>query len=747
LSWAHRRLKTVDVEYEAKRTRVSWATAIDVVGDRPDVVVCAMRQRANLFGHNVKRWDALPLSQRIGEVIKGTPPQGLLEAVGLAVKSKIADPPVADVASSLSQWVGSIESAVAGAQTSFSLLPDPGDLPGLRSASARLSSARDKISAPASPPDGWFPDFPGALNDMVDAAVSLGDATVEMAMRLPAAADAVGAAVSKTGSAYLQLRVREAQGYLHLMTNVGAALQDVAVRMQRGEDTRIAGPYAEMREHWADANLDKTLTHVFLDAQYANLAAGSWIVLASREETILRRVETVDDLTHSAYDLTLKVTRLGIDSPLAKGFSPWSANVLLKSERLALARPPRSSAVSGESIELDRRIHGFEAGRRVVIEGVLVGGGKGAESAILDRAEVTTDATTLYLRTSLRNSYQRGGCRVLGNVALATHGEAVHDVLGSGDASTANQVFALKQGPLTFVAAENELGAATTLEVRVADERWLEVSTLVGRGPTDHVYTSARSRDGRTTVSFGDGVEGARLPTGTNSVRARYRKGVGLSGNVKAEQISQLMTKPLGLASARNPVEANGGDDAASAEHLRSGAPTSVHTLGRVVSLVDYEDFARAFAGIAKAHSRWASGDGIVVTIAGPGGLIIPAGGATENALVNALRAAGEPFLSVSIVPHRSRAASISGRVVIDPAFDAEVVRQSIEARMRTDFGFAARSFGQSLRSSEVVASLHAVRGVVAVDIDLSLSAPPQSGSGAILITLADSPLDLEIAR
>ena len=52
-----------------------------------------------------------------------------------------------------------------------------------------------------------------------------------------------------------------------------------------------------------------------------------------------------------------------------------------------------------------------------------------------------------------------------------------------------------------------------------------------------------------------------------------------------------------------------------------TNAPLTVLTLDRVVSLRDYEDFARAFAGIAKALATWSwDGErrGVFVTVAGP---------------------------------------------------------------------------------------------------------------------------------
>ena len=54
----------------------------------------------------------------------------------------------------------------------------------------------------------------------------------------------------------------------------------------------------------------------------------------------------------------------------------------------------------------------------------------------------------------------------------------------------------------------------------------------------------------------------------------------------------------------------------------RRNAPLTVLTLDRIVSLRDYEDFARAFGGIAKALATWTwdgQRQGIFVTVAGVG--------------------------------------------------------------------------------------------------------------------------------
>jgi len=50
---------------------------------------------------------------------------------------------------------------------------------------------------------------------------------------------------------------------------------------------------------------------------------------------------------------------------------------------------------------------------------------------------------------------------------------------------------------------------------------------------------------GDVVLQFGDGVHGARLPSGSANVNAKYRTGTGLAGMLAAGQINLLMTRPL----------------------------------------------------------------------------------------------------------------------------------------------------------------------------------------------------------
>ncbi|HEX2205145.1 MAG TPA: putative baseplate assembly protein, partial [Longimicrobium sp.] len=351
------------------------------------------------------------------------------------------------------------------------------------------------------------------------------------------------------------------------------------------------------------------------------------------------------------------------------------------------------------------------------------GGEEAAELAVIAEVEMDDpEHPVLVFRDPLRQVYDRATARVLGNVAPATHGETVAERLGSGDAGLAFQRFALRQKPLTHTPAEGPAGGESTLEVRVGDLKWREVPALYARGPRERVFTTRRQDDGTTTVHFGDGVEGARLPTGAENVRAVYRKGIGRVGNVRAGQLSLLMTRELGVKSVDNPVAASGGADPQEREDARANAPVTVLTLDRVVSLRDYEDFARAFSGVAKAHAVWtweAGGRGVFLTVAGPDGDDVPEGGPLHLRLLGALAGAGDPRVPVRVRPYRRVPFRVAATVRPAPDRDPARVKAAVDDALRARFSFGARRFGEGVRLSEVMAAVQSVPGVLAVDVDV----------------------------
>ena len=123
-------------------------------------------------------------------------------------------------------------------------------------------------------------------------------------------------------------------------------------------------------------------------------------------------------------------------------------------------------------------------------------------------------------------------------------------------------------------------------------------------------------------------------------MRARYRKGLGVAGNVAGGKLTTLLSRPLGVSEVSNPDAATGGEDAEPLDRARDNAPLTVLTLDRAVSIDDYVNFARAFAGIDKAHALWIPAGparGVFLTIAGVEGADVPASSDTYVHLLESL--------------------------------------------------------------------------------------------------------------
>ena len=198
--------------------------------------------------------------------------------------------------------------------------------------------------------------------------------------------------------------------------------------------------------------------------------------------------------------------------------------------------------------------------------------------------------------------------KVYGNIVSVSRGETVlGEILGSGDASIANQSFALKKKPLTYLpapTADNDPGVKSTLRVFVNGILWKEVRSFFNIGPDEQVYVIRQDDEGESTVIFGDGLRGTRLPTGRGNLVANYRYGAG-AASPPAGSITQLARPVKGVKSVKNPVAAAGGDEAESAENLREYAPGSVLILGRAVSLQDMEAVAARMSGVRAVQVQW----------------------------------------------------------------------------------------------------------------------------------------------
>ncbi len=504
------------------------------------------------------------------------------------------------------------------------------------------------------------------------------------------------------------------------------ALPDLTRNAYLGQPPNHVLTAAEKAE-WPKFKVFPATATLDLDAVYPKIVAGrGWLVLSTPEYQEVFRIDAAVESARAEFGLSGKTTRITLgagENHDRFADAVRTAVVYTESEPLAFTERPRTDDVADGEIVLAPAVAELKPGRLLSITGLDSATGKTASELVeIKTVETIGETTRLSLAANLTGVYRRESVTINANVARATHGETKTDeVLGSGDGSLGFQRFTLKQKPLTFVSAPVPGGAASTLEVRVKGVRWHEVPSFYGGAPGDRAFVTRRAEDGSLSVQFGDGATGARLPTGANNVTATYRTGLGLAGNVGAGSITTLLSRPLGAKAVINPIPATGAGDPELLADARQNAPLTVLTLDRIVSVQDFEDFARAFAGIGKAQATllW-NGERQVIylTIAGADGRRIdPASVLFMNLLagIDAARHADQP---VRVAPHTALTFTLGARVAIDPDRIQADVFATVKSALTGTFAFANRAFGQGVTASEILAVMQNVPGVVAVDLE-----------------------------
>ncbi len=341
-----------------------------------------------------------------------------------------------------------------------------------------------------------------------------------------------------------------------------------------------------------------------------------------------------------------------------------------------------------------------------------------SEAALVNVVSVAGDITTLTLGSALSGIYDATTVTVNANAVEATNGETVHEILGSGDATNQSLQLTLKQAPLTFVTAATGNGTQSTLQVWVNNLQWHEVPNLLAAGPADRVFVSRVSQQASRTVQFGNGLEGARTPTGQMNIRAVYRKGIGSAGMVDANQLSQPLDRPQGVKAVTNPSPASGGADPATPDQARASAPLPTLTIGRIVSLEDYQNFALNFAGIAKALATWTwfgTRRGVFLTIAGANGAVLKGDDPVVGKLIAAIHAVGNPFIPLQVASYMPVLFQVGASVKVDTYnYDSGQVLAAVWSNLQAAFAFSQRQLAESVVAGRIVELVQNTPGVLA---------------------------------
>ena len=206
---------------------------------------------------------------------------------------------------------------------------------------------------------------------------------------------------------------------------------------------------------------------------------------------------------------------------------------------------------------------------------------------------------------------------VFGNVVAVTQGKTQKQaVLGSGDARQINQTFKIPKAPLTWLTDEASTPPRDPeIQVLVNNIQWNEVDSLFAASPSDTSYIIRLDSSGNSWIQFGDGINGARLPSGIGNVLVTFRTGVAANGDRLPGTNPVQASAAQNLKAIRLYETVTGGAAPEDSGSARQTAPGRVQSLNRLVSLSDFEYEALALPNVEKAQASWDLADGVPLLV------------------------------------------------------------------------------------------------------------------------------------
>jgi hypothetical protein len=402
-------------------------------------------------------------------------------------------------------------------------------------------------------------------------------------------------------------------------------------------------------------------------------------------------------------------------TPAYSGLGSFSAVIRHSWQDAGQLIPTPATTFSGTPAELLAvKPPNFLAGSSSVLLEDAVGDGEGATGF------VGADTTVMQLSNLPDNPPALASpINVLYNLLNVSRGKSVsNEILGSGDATIAGQEFVLKNSPLTYLLSGDSSAGGnykSTLRVWVNGIEWHEAPSFFGAAKSATIFVTREDEDNKTHVLFGDGVSGARLPSGSNNVVARYRFGSGAEAP-DAGKLTVIATPQPGLSAIHNPVPAGGGADPEPASQIRRYAPLSVLTFGRAVSGDDYEAIAALAPGVRRASASWSFDPVLQRTVVT---VYVGDDASAKNAATVALRGDADPNRPVSVKLAAAVALQISLTLVVDPnriaADVVAAVTQTLSDPQTGLFGNQRIGIGEVIYVSRIYAACFTVPGVIAV--------------------------------
>lgn len=270
-----------------------------------------------------------------------------------------------------------------------------------------------------------------------------------------------------------------------------------------------------------------------------------------------------------------------------------------------------------------------------------------------------------------------------GNIVDATQGHTERDaILGNGDSRQSFQNFRLPKSPLTYHKhAGSTPPEQPELDILVGERQWTLVPSFYGHGPREEIYIVREDAKGDSWVQFGDNETGASLPSGIGNVRARARTTNGAWGPLRDGTTVQPGQRLDRLDKIQLFGITTGGDTPEDVDNARAAAPGKIQSLGRLVSLADFETEALTISGVWRISVRWSMVSNVPAMMLT---ILTRTGGDAELASVRDIfaeynRCRGPQRFPIIVSGGHLEYLFLDASIAIDPTFNEAMVLADIQ--------------------------------------------------------------------
>ena len=313
----------------------------------------------------------------------------------------------------------------------------------------------------------------------------------------------------------------------------------------------------------------------------------------------------------------------------------------------------------------------------------------------------------------------------------------VENPLGSSDGSS-NLELVLANKPLF----ENTL--VIEVDEGIGLETWSSVDNFLASTDVDQHYTVDFDADDKATVKFGDGISG-KIPTaGVDNIKATYKLGADIFGNVGANTITNNRGSIAFINNVFNPRPAIGfelkdGFTPADIEELKITGPASLRTRDRGVTPEDIAFLAENFetstgskiVSRAKGEEEAFGVKTVGLVVVAPGGVLLTISQLTDldeffnGSIVNEIESKVCANTNVTSLNYTPRTINVTATVTakIDLKTNIETALTTLLNPDATfSDGTVRWEFGQTVTTSDIIC---AIRDVDELNIsDVSMSVP-----------------------